>query len=74
MYLRRSGIHYGWETLRQHLNAHTRVTGIFNRIDGSTLHVRKNATPEDGQGRIYEALGIDAGKDTRRTNVPVAHE
>ena len=73
-HLGRSGINDSWDTLRKRLNAHNRVTSVYKRIDGSTLHVRKNVTPDQGQSRIYDALGIDAIRSTKKTIVPVANE
>ncbi|MBU0501572.1 MAG: transposase [Gammaproteobacteria bacterium] len=49
-----------WNRLRQQLAGQCRVTAIFNRTDGRTLHVRKATRAEGAQRDIYRALGLDA--------------
>ena len=39
---------------------HHRVTAVFRREDGWTLHVRKATQAEPGQQAIYDALGISS--------------
>ena len=51
--------HESWTTLRKTLQRHQRITAVFRRADGRTLHVRKATTAEPDQLQIYEALGID---------------
>ena len=48
-----------WSSLRSILEGQQRVTAIFRRKDGRTLHVRKATRAEPRQRRIYEALGLD---------------
>ena len=38
-----------WDTLRAEFNAHSRVTNVYQRIDGTTLHVRHNLSPTPDQ-------------------------
>ena len=49
-----------WSSLRSILEGQQRVTAIFRRKDGRTLHVRKATRAEPRQRRIYEALGLDS--------------
>ena len=57
--LRQSGEHASWNTLRQTLEGHQRITATFRRADGRTLHVRKATHAEPPQRAIYDALAID---------------
>ena len=57
--LRQSGEHASWNTLRQTLEGHQRITATFRRADGHTLHVRKATHAEPPQRAIYDALAID---------------
>ena len=68
--LRRAGHREGWAALRRILEGQRRVTAVFRRNGGRTLHVRKATRPEAPQTAIYDALGIDhAPGGTRRTVV-----
>ena len=58
--LRDSGETASWTTLRKRLAGQQRVTAVFRREDGRSLHVRKATRAETGQQAIYDALGIDA--------------
>ena len=58
--LRAKGITDSWNTIRDTLNDHKRVTGVYRRIDGTTVHVRRAVSAEPKQREIYEALGIDS--------------
>ncbi len=49
-----------WTTLRRRLAGQQRVTAVFRRQDGRTLHVRKATQAEPGQLAIYDALGVSA--------------
>ena len=57
--LRQSAEHASWNTLRQTLEGHQRITATFRRADGRTLHVRKATHAEPPQRAIYDALAID---------------
>ena len=57
--LRETGEHASWNTIRQILEGHQRITATFRRDDGRTLHVRKATRAEPPQQAIYDALGID---------------
>ena len=54
-----AGQHDSWSTLRNTLEPQRRITAVFKRPDGRTLHVRKTSTAEPQQLAIYNALGID---------------
>ncbi len=56
--LRRKNIHYNWNTIRNILSTHVRVTTTFKTEDGSTIHIRNSTTPTINQQFIYDALGI----------------
>lgn len=49
-----------WQTLRRQLGGQVRVTAVFQRPDGRTLHVRKATRPEGEHLTICKALGVDA--------------
>lgn len=52
--------HSSWQSLRRQLGAQVRVTAVFARPDGHTLHVRKATRPEGEHLAICQALGVDA--------------
>lgn len=51
--------HDSWNTLRQTLERQCRITAVFQRADGRTLHVRKATRAEPEQLHIYQALAVD---------------
>lgn len=57
--LREHGISASWHRIRQWLGGQVRVTAVFQRPDGHTLHVRKATRPEGQHLAICQALGID---------------
>ena len=57
--LRQTGETASWDTLRQSLEGHQRLTATFRRADGRTLHVRKATRAEPPQQAIYDALSVD---------------
>lgn len=57
--LKEKGLAQRWHTLRELMMSQCRVTAVFNRPDGHTLHVRKATRPEPGQMEIYQALGVN---------------
>jgi transposase len=57
--LHEKGIEASWSSLRNTLRSQCRVSAVFRRADGRTLHVRKATRAEPQQLAIYEALGID---------------
>jgi len=68
--LRQAGEHASWTTLRSILEGHQRVTAVFQRADGRTLHVRKATRAEPPQQAIYDALGINSAPgDIQKTVV-----
>ena len=56
--LKQAGIHSSWNTLRNILLPHCRVTVTMGCENGDTVHVRKSTCPEPEQQRIYSALGV----------------
>jgi len=56
--LRKNGISYNWQTIRNILSTHVRVTTAFNTEDGSTLNIRNSTSPTLRQQMIYRALDL----------------
>ena len=56
--LRNNGINHNWDTIRNILASHFRVTTTFKAEDESTINVRNSTTPTIKQQAIYDALKI----------------
>lgn len=56
--LRAGGITHCWNTVREILANHIRVTTTFNTEDGDTISLRTSTSPSHGQQEIYNALKI----------------
>ena len=56
--LRKKGISYRWETIRQNLFNHARVTMSVTNDKGNRIHTRKTSDPEPFHFEIYRALGL----------------
>ncbi len=56
--LKQAGIHSSWNTLRNILLPHCRVTVTMRCENGDTVHVRKSTRPEPEQQGIYSALNV----------------
>lgn len=54
--LEAAGIHYEWNTVRNILSSHTRVTTSFKTEDGHIMHVRGTSVANLEQVKIYNAL------------------
>ena len=52
------GIHSSWSTVRETLKTHQVCTIVLPTSDGSTLRIRKAATPEHDVLDLYRSLGI----------------
>jgi hypothetical protein len=52
------GIHTSWPTVRDTLKSHQICTVVLPTDDGSTLRIRKAATPEPEVQDLYRALAI----------------
>ena len=52
------GIHTSWPTVRDTLKSHQICTVVLPTDGGSTLRIRKAATPEPDVQHLYRALGI----------------
>ncbi|NOY70298.1 MAG: IS1634 family transposase [Deltaproteobacteria bacterium] len=57
--LHRNGINSNWNTIRNILSTHVRVTTTFKTEDESTINVRNSTTPTIKQQEIYDALAIN---------------
>jgi transposase len=58
--LQEKGITASWSTMRRWLDGQVRVTAVFQRPDGHTLHVRKATRPEGRHLEVCRALEIEA--------------
>ena len=56
--LRTAGIHYNWNTIRNILATHIRVTTTMNTKDGHVIDIRTCTTPTEKQHMIYNKLHI----------------
>lgn len=56
--LRASGIHYNWNTIRDSLATHIRITTTTNTEDGHVIDVRSCTMPTEKQHMIYNKLQI----------------
>lgn len=56
--LHQKGINYNWDTIRNILSTHVRVTTTFKTEDESTINIRNSTTPTIRQQEIYDALEI----------------
>ena len=56
--LKMSGINECWETIRNELRTHTRITSTMTCKDGKKIHIRKTSLPNPRQLTIYRALDI----------------
>lgn len=56
--LRQKGISYRWETIRNRLSTHTRVTASLTNNRGERIHIRQTTDPEPFHFEIYRALGL----------------
>lgn len=56
--LKRQGIHHRWDTLREHLKNHMRVTSSVTNQRGERIHQRQTGDPEPYHLAVYRALGV----------------
>nr|WP_096895100.1 hypothetical protein [Candidatus Scalindua japonica] len=56
--LRTADVHYNWNTIRNILATHVRVTTTMNTEDGHVIDVRTCTTPTEKQHMIYNKLRI----------------
>ncbi len=54
------GIHSSWLTVRDTLKTHQVCTVVLPTNDGSSLHIRKAATPEPAVQELYRRLAVPA--------------
>ena len=67
--LKAADIHDSWDTLRQRMRSHMRVTTTMRTKDNKTLHIRKAARPEPWQQAIYQALDLPQNPGGIRTTI-----
>ena len=58
--LKMKGIHNSWQTLREMLDTHCRITSTLKVQDGRVIKIRKTSSPDTSQAAIYNALGISS--------------
>lgn len=58
--LKAANIHDSWETLREILDTHCRITSTLQVEDGRTVKIRKTSSPNANQALIYKGLGLDS--------------
>lgn len=65
--LRQEGICYDWETIRNLLSTHVRITTSMKTKDGKMIHIRKSCQAEPFHKKIYDALKLPSqpGKTTK---------
>ena len=56
--LKHKGIHESWQTLRQVLQTHCRITTTLQLKNNQSVTIRKTCSPDVNQSVIYKALGI----------------
>jgi transposase len=56
--LHQNGINFNWNTIRNIMSTHVRVTTTFKTEDESTINVRNSTIPTIKQQEIYDALKI----------------
>jgi len=56
--LRQDGIQYNWQSIRNILSTHVRVTTMFKTDDGSTVNIRNSTVPIMNQVAIYKSLKV----------------
>lgn len=56
--LKAAGVKDSWLSLRSTLSVQRRITAIFTRRDGRTVHIRKATQPEPQLARLYSILGL----------------
>lgn len=57
--LKAHGIHDSWQTLRETLSTHCRITSTLKLENGKVVKIRKTASPTAEQSAIYHALKIN---------------
>lgn len=55
--LQKNGINYSWQTIREILSTHIRVTTTMNGAE-QVINLRSNTVPNGEQCRIYDALRV----------------
>jgi len=54
--LKQVGVNHNWETIRELLSTHRRVTNRMRTKEGKTIYIRKCSNPEYFHQTIYDAL------------------
>jgi transposase len=68
--LRKGGINYSWDTIRNILSTHIRVTTAFDGENGDAFFIRTSTTPTPKQQEIYAGLQIKQ-KPLNRVNLRI---
>ena len=55
--LRRKNIFYNWNSIREQLQSHQRVSTTMAAEDGSVIRLRQNTLPNKDQKNIFHAMG-----------------
>ncbi len=63
------GINYNWNSIREILGSHRRVTTTFTTKDERVVNIRQNGEPNKKQTGIYAALKLKVGKGLKRVKV-----
>ncbi|MDI6735728.1 MAG: transposase, partial [bacterium] len=65
--LRQKGIHSKWNTIRDILSNHVRITTNMKTKDGKMVYIRKSCQAELSHKKIYDALNLPSqpGKTTK---------
>ena len=56
--LKQKGIHDSWQTIRESLQTHCRITSTMQLENGKVLKIRKTSSPDVNQASIYKALDL----------------
>lgn len=68
--LRKEGLNYSWDTIRNILSTHIRVTTAFDGENGDAFFIRTSTTPAPKQQEIYAGLQIKQ-KPLKRVNLKI---
>jgi len=63
------GINYNWNSIREILDSHRRVTTTFTTKDERVINIRQNSEPNKKQSEIYTALKLKISKGLKRVKV-----
>ncbi|MCP4267061.1 MAG: IS1634 family transposase [Candidatus Brocadiaceae bacterium] len=64
--LRRENIFYNWNSIRELLQSHQRISTTMAAEDGSVIRLRQNTFPNEDQKTIFHAMGTMLKKGLKR--------